>query len=113
MQINTNGDFAAKGMYLPEVPGTFVRLAMDAQGKFSYPSPGGGYGMGSRYLKYFQSRRSLLAWKIFGHRLDGFSNDDFAYEAVPGDPGSLQYRGKPITKIKPSGPFVSLLPGID
>ena len=34
----------------------------------------------------FQSRRSLLIWKIFGQRLDGWSNDDFPTETVPGDP---------------------------
>ncbi len=95
------------------VPGTFIRLAVDPQGKYAYPSPVGGYGNGSRYVKYFQSRRSLLAWKIFGHRLDGFSNDDFAFEAKPGDPSSLQYRGKPIQKIKPSSPLASILPAID
>jgi hypothetical protein len=43
-----------------------------------------------------QSRRSLLIWKIFGKRLDGFSNDDFVHETVPGDPTSLRYKGKPV-----------------
>jgi hypothetical protein len=43
-----------------------------------------------------QSRRSLLIWKIFGRRLDGWENDDLPYEAVPGDPGSLRHKGKPV-----------------
>jgi hypothetical protein len=30
-----------------------------------------------------QSRRSLLVWKIFGERLDGFSNDDHPSEPKP------------------------------
>ena len=32
----------------------------------------------------FQSRRSLLVWKIFGERLDGCSNDDLPTETKPG-----------------------------
>ena len=40
------------------------------------------------------SRRSLLAWKIFGQRLDGWTNDDFATETAPGAP-TLQYQGQP------------------
>src|SRR5262249_25228890 len=50
----------------------------------------------SRYVWAFQSRRSLLIWKIFGERLDGFSNDDHPMEAVPGDPTSLQLKGQPF-----------------
>jgi hypothetical protein len=96
----------------PSVPGTFVRLAMDPTGEFSYPSPPLGFGQASRYLRFFQSRRSLLAWKIYGRRLDGFSNDDFAYETVPGDPASLQYRGQAVTRPK-LPPGVGFLPAID
>src|SRR5205085_1733441 len=71
---------------------------------YSYASPGGGgYGQASRYVRYFQSRRSLLIWKVFGQRLDGWHNDDFAYETVPGDANSLQYKGKPIALPKRSG----------
>src|SRR5438094_10393139 len=47
-----------------------------------------------------QSRRSLLAWKIFGRRTDGFSNDDFPIETVPGDPNSLQFQGKPVANAQ-------------
>jgi hypothetical protein len=43
-----------------------------------------------------QSRRSLLVWKIFGRRLDGFSNDDFPIETVPGNPTSVQFKGQPL-----------------
>ena len=31
----------------------------------------------------FQSRRSLLTWKLFGTRLDGWSNDDFPTFDLP------------------------------
>jgi hypothetical protein len=49
----------------------------------------------SRYVRQMQSRRSLLIWKIFGRRLDGWENDDFPYEKEPGDPSSLHYHGEP------------------
>jgi hypothetical protein len=39
----------------------------------------------SRYIRKFQARRSLLIWKIFGRRLDGWTNDDHPTEKVPGD----------------------------
>jgi hypothetical protein len=39
----------------------------------------------------------LLIWKVYGRRLDGWSNDDFAHETVPGDPKSLVFQGKPFT----------------
>jgi hypothetical protein len=38
----------------------------------------------------------LLIWKVFGSRLDGFSNDDHPMEAVPGDPSTLQLMGKRV-----------------
>ena len=43
----------------------------------------------SRYIRKFQSRRSLLIWKIFGRRLDGWNNEDHPTESVPGDPSTL------------------------
>jgi hypothetical protein len=43
-----------------------------------------------------QARRSLLVWKIFGQRTDGFSNDDFPIETVPGDPTSVRFKGQPL-----------------
>ena len=70
------------------VPGTYYRLASDPRGLFGHKLPGqSGWGEGmrkSRYIWAFQSRRSLLIWKIFGARLDGFSNDDHPSEPVPG-----------------------------
>lgn len=83
------------------VPGTYYRLASDPRAMFGHKPPGdkSGWGEGmrkSRYVWAFQSRRSLLIWKIFGERLDGFSNDDHPMEAVPGDPTSLQLKGQPF-----------------
>jgi hypothetical protein len=80
-----------------KVPGTFFRLALDMRARFGPRPPFAHYGLPqvSRYVRLFQSRRSLLIWKIFGRRLDGWKNEDFACEKVPGDARSLQYKGKP------------------
>jgi hypothetical protein len=70
-----------------KVPGTYYRLAMDERAKFGHKPIGydsWGYPNASRYVRMFQSRRSLMVWKVFGERLDGFSNDDFPSEAKPG-----------------------------
>ena len=80
------------------VPGTYARLAADAAGKWGHkPLNRNGWTeqAASRYVRMFQSRRSLLIWKVFGKRLDGWDNDDFPYEAVPGDPTSLRLHGRP------------------
>lgn len=68
-------------------PGTYYRLALDEGAKFGYKPIGydsWGYPNASRYIRKMQSRRSLLVWKIFGQRLDGFSNDDHPSEPEPG-----------------------------
>jgi hypothetical protein len=81
------------------VPGTYARLAADAQGKYGR-RPLGKHGWtdlaASRYIRLMQSRRSLLIWKLYGKRLDGWDNEDLPYEAIPGDPKSLRQHGKPI-----------------
>lgn len=79
------------------LPGTYVRLALDTVGTFGPERPvKGGYQQGTRYVRQFQARRSLLVWKLFGRRLDGFGNDDFAYETVAGDASTLQFRGEKV-----------------
>ena len=54
----------------------------------------------SRYVRVYQSRRSLLAWKILGRRTDGWSNDDFPTATDPADPKTLQIAGKPVDLTK-------------
>jgi hypothetical protein len=85
------------------VPGDYYRLALDHgdnSGKFGHKSLiNGGVWRGtnaSRYIRKFQSRRSMLVWKIFGERLDGWNNDDFPTETRPGDARTLQLRGEPV-----------------
>jgi hypothetical protein len=81
-----------------DVPGTYYRLAMDFAGRFGHrPLIGSWRGANaSRYVRMFQSRRSLLAWKVYGERLDGWTNDDFPTETTPGDPRTLALKGEPV-----------------
>jgi hypothetical protein len=81
-----------------QFPGTYYRLALDNNAKFGHKPVGWdswGAMQASRYIRKMQSRRSLLVWKIFGRRLDGFSNDDHPSESEPGK-GDLVFKGKPV-----------------
>lgn len=72
---------------------TYNRLCDDPDAKYGIP-PVNRYGKwfgtnASRYVRKFQSRRSLLIWKLYGRRLDGWTNADNPTESVPGDPNTL------------------------
>jgi hypothetical protein len=86
--------------YLGQFPGRYFRLALDSEAKFGHKPVihNGSWRQtnASRYIRKFQARRSLLVWKIYGQRLDGWSNDDFPTEKVPGDASTLMWKGKPI-----------------
>lgn len=81
------------------LPGDYKRLADDRQAQWGYPPviPNGTWRQTnvSRYVRPFQSRRSLLVWKIFGQRLDGWTNQDHPTEATPGDAGTLPNGAQP------------------
>jgi hypothetical protein len=84
------------------VPSAHYRLAMDSRARYGHKPVGfssWGYPQASRYVRVFQSRRSLLAWKIFGKRLDGFRNDDHPSETTPGS-GILEFKGKAVDRHK-------------
>ena len=72
---------------------TYYRLALDRAADYGIPPviSNGSWRQtnASRYIRKFQSRRSLLTWKIFGRRLDGWSNADHPTESTPGDASSL------------------------
>jgi len=76
------------------LPGDYRRLADDSAAQWGYP-PVIGQGAGwrqsnaSRYIRMFQSRRSLLTWKVFGKRMDGWTNADHPTESVPGNAATL------------------------
>jgi hypothetical protein len=75
---------------------TYNRLASDGSANYGIP-PLVKVGSNSvwrqtnqsRYIRAFQSRRSLLAWKIFGQRLDGWTNADHPSAATPGEATTL------------------------
>ncbi|MEM9531749.1 MAG: hypothetical protein AAGA23_12585 [Pseudomonadota bacterium] len=75
------------------LPGDYRRLADDDEAQWGYPPVISNRRWrqtnASRYVRKFQSRRSLLTWKVFGERLDGFSNTDHPTESTPGDPATL------------------------
>ncbi|MDA1013939.1 MAG: hypothetical protein O3A00_05735 [Planctomycetota bacterium] len=84
----------------PEVPETYYRLALDREAKYGFKPVihNGSWRQtnASRYIRKFQSRRSLLVWKIHGRRSDGWTNDDFPTAEVPGDASTLKLRGEAI-----------------
>lgn len=78
---------------------TYHRLANDGSAKYGR-SPMIKNGQwrqsnASRYIRKFQSRRSLLIWKIFGRRLDGWTNADHPTELVPGDKNTFPQGANP------------------
>jgi len=82
-------------LYAIGLPGDYARLASDEAARWGYPplvrvgTPVWRQSNASRYIRKFQSRRSLLMWKIFGQRLDGWTNADHPTESTPGDPNTL------------------------
>lgn len=81
------------------VPGDYKRLADDADADWGYPPliTNGVWRQtnASRYVRKFQSRRSLLMWKLFGERLDGWDNADHPSASTPGDPNTLPNGANP------------------
>ena len=95
-------DEVEKAEGVGNVPGTYYRLALDERARYGHKPPtydSWGYPNASRYIRMFQSRRSLLTWKIYGERLDGFSNDDHPSESEPGK-GDLAIAGQQVDKQK-------------
>ncbi|MFG0317217.1 MAG: putative Ig domain-containing protein [Planctomycetota bacterium JB042] len=82
-----------------DLPGDYRRLADDAAAQWGHP-PVVKTGTwrdanASRYVRKFQSRRSLLVWKLFGERLDGWTNEDHPTETVPGVAATLPAGAEP------------------
>lgn len=75
------------------LPGDYARLANDSSARWGHKpviaNRAWRQSNASRYVRPFQSRRSLLIWKIFGRRLDGWTNADHPTESVPGDAATL------------------------
>ena len=75
------------------LPNDYSRLCNDGRAKWGIPpvikNDRWRNTNASRYVRKFQSRRSLLTWKLFGTRLDGWNNEDHPTESIPGDKSSL------------------------
>lgn len=75
------------------LPGDYARLADDSPARWGHQpvinSQTWRQSNVSRYVRAFQSRRSLLMWKILGRRLDGWTNADHPTEATPGNAATL------------------------
>jgi hypothetical protein len=80
---------------------TYNRLANDSNAQWGIPPVIANHQWrqtnASRYVRMFQSRRSLLAWKVFGQRLDGWTNADHPTESTPGNPATLPNGADPNT----------------
>ena len=58
-------------------------------------------GNESFYMQRFQSRRSYLIWKVYGRRLDGWTNDTFPSTVDPKNPASgMRWRGAPVPEYE-------------
>jgi hypothetical protein len=84
------GDFTYQN-----APGDYMRLCRDEGARWGYAplvsvgTPVWRQTNASRYVRLFQSRRSLLLWQVFGERLDGWTNGDHPTETTPGNPTTL------------------------
>ena len=81
------------------VPNTYFRLS--AWKRYTRPRHGEMVmpQAASRYVTKFQSRRSLLVWKIYGRRVDGYHNDDYPTITRVGDLTSLRWKGERIPDL--------------
>ena len=71
-----------------QVPGDYKRLCQDSEARWGYPpvigkNAGWRQTNASRYVRLLQARRSLLIWKVYGQRLDGWTNADHPTESIP------------------------------
>ncbi len=92
-------DFSRSSDYIPDglYPSSYATLAIhkdpvanplprsiSPKGDWYWPQV-------TRYIRAGQARQSLLAWKIFGKRLDGRRNEDRPTESVPGNPATIPF----------------------
>ena len=99
VQCHSKTGSAAAGLVLDDetlvngYDNTYNRLANDPNAQWGTPpviaSKTWRQSNASRYVRKFQSRRSLLAWKVFGQRLDGWLNSDHPTELIPGVASTL------------------------
>lgn len=87
-----NLDLTSAGTF-QGLPADYFRLAADTDAQFGHVpvivNRQWRQTNASRYIRRFQSRRSLLMWKLHGQRLDGWTNTDHPTETVPGNAATL------------------------
>jgi hypothetical protein len=110
LALDDRSDIAGVYPDKPEVrtPTDYARLAYDRSARWGIKPPQGAHQQwvganASRYARVFQSRRSLLAWKLAGQRTDGWANAQFESSApfkvdasrytwdIDFDPGSVDH----------------------
>lgn len=102
-------------------PAAYYRLALDATGELSPPPPAGEARFYppqlTRYLRAFQSRQSLLLWKVWGARLDGRANaerpDDLDLAPSAAHPAGVGVPGMPAEEKLTLARWVDLGAAID
>jgi hypothetical protein len=105
VQCHSKSGAAAAGLVLDDTTlvngydNTYNRLANDSSAQWGIPPVVSNRQWrqtnASRYVRMFQSRRSLLAWKVFGQRLDGWTNAAHPTESTPGNPSTLPSGANP------------------
>ena len=88
-------DLNADGTLISGWPGTYFRLVRDSNARFGIaPAEGTWFEPQlTRYIRGFQSRQSLVIWKVWGARLDGRTNatrdTDLDFTSTPSHPAGV------------------------
>jgi hypothetical protein len=88
-QESVRGAYPDDDAPLPKDYAVLARNAAGAHGGYKALKPWYVFPNAGRYIRKFQSRRSLLVWKLAGARLDGWTNGQWPTETVPGDASTL------------------------
>jgi uncharacterized repeat protein (TIGR01451 family) len=107
VQCHSQAGNAAAGLVLDDTAlvkgfdNTYNRLANDSDAQWGIAPVISNHQWrqtnASRYIRMFQSRRSLLVWKVFGQRLDGWTNANHPTESTPGVASTLPQGADPNT----------------
>ncbi|HVM97142.1 MAG TPA: hypothetical protein VMT89_12190, partial [Candidatus Acidoferrales bacterium] len=103
-QLDLNADGQTVWQDFTNWPGTYFRLISDWSGTYGIPPDNGDWFTPqlTRYVRAFQSRQSLLMWKVWGARLDGRQNsersDDLDFTGTTAHPAGVGVAGMPMSE---------------